>query len=70
MADIQIRVMPALWLRGSRKAVMPFEMASTPVSADVPLEKARSSRKSLTACAWPYHLHGRRVDHRAQRPVR
>ena len=40
MMDIQIKVMPALRLRGSLKAVMPFEMASTPVRAVVPLAKA------------------------------
>ena len=42
--DIQIRVIPALRLRGSRKAGIPFEIASTPVSAAVPLLKAWSSR--------------------------
>ena len=49
MPDIQISVMPALRLRGSLKAVMPFEIASTPVSAVVPLEKACSSRKRPSA---------------------
>ncbi len=43
--DIQIRVMPALRLRGSLKAVMPFEMASTPVSAVVPFANACRSKK-------------------------
>ena len=51
MLDIQISVMPALWLRGCLKAGMPFEMASTPVKALVPLAKARRIRKSETACA-------------------
>ena len=51
MNDIQIKVMPALRLLGSRKAVMPFEMASTPVSEVVPLAKARRSRKRVSACA-------------------
>ncbi len=37
MVDIHTSVMPALWLLGARKAVMPLEMASTPVSAVVPL---------------------------------
>ena len=48
MPDIHIRVMPALWLRGSLKAVMPFEMASMPVSAAVPLEKACRIRNRPT----------------------
>ena len=43
-----MRVMPALRLRGSLKAVMPLEMASTPVSALVPLAKACRSRNSVT----------------------
>ncbi len=50
MHDIQMRVMPALWLRGSLNAGMPLEMASTPVRAVVPLAKAWRSRKSVTAC--------------------
>src|SRR3990172_4376577 len=45
-ADIQARVTPALWLLGSLKAVMPFEIASTPVSAVVPLEKAWRMRNT------------------------
>ena len=44
MADIMTRVMPALRLRGSRKAMIPSEMASTPVSAVVPPAKARRIR--------------------------
>ena len=51
MADIQIRVMPALRLRGSLKAVMPLEMASTPVRAVVPLAKARRIRNSVSGLA-------------------
>jgi hypothetical protein len=46
IADIHSSVMPALRLRGSRKAVVPFEIASTPVSAVVPFEKACSTRKT------------------------
>ena len=49
MPAIHIRVMPALRLRGSLKAGMPFEIASTPVTAVVPLEKAWSSRNSPNA---------------------
>ena len=37
ITDIQISVMPALRLRGSRNAGMPLEIASTPVSAAQPL---------------------------------
>ena len=48
MPDIHSSVMPALRLRGSLKAGMPFEIASTPVSAVVPLENACSSRNSVT----------------------
>ena len=50
ISDIQMRVIPALRLRGSRKAVMPFEIASTPVRAVVPLEKACRIRKRPIAC--------------------
>ena len=53
MSDIQINVTPALRLRGSRKAVVPLEIASTPVSAVVPLEKACSKRKSdMARTSW------------------
>ena len=62
MADIQISVIPALRLRGSRKAGMPFEIASTPVRAEVPLEKACRIRNGVTAAAVS-STHGRRVDH-------
>ncbi len=44
---IQIRVIPALRLRGSLKAVMPFDMASIPVRAAVPLENAWRRRKGV-----------------------
>ena len=53
MPAIQSSVMPALRLRGSLKAVMPFEIASTPVRAVVPLEKACRSRNTVTACVSP-----------------
>ncbi len=53
MPDIQRRVIPALRLRGSRKALMPFEMASTPVRAVVPLEKACSRRNRLMPWSAP-----------------
>ena len=66
MTDIQISVMPALRLRGSLKAVMPLEIASTPVSAVVPLEKARRIRKSESGLRAVQHLHRRRVGHHAQ----
>ncbi len=49
MTDIQIKVMPALRLRGSLKAVMPLEMASTPVSAVVPFANACKRRKGVSA---------------------
>ena len=45
MPDIQSSVIPALRLRGSLNAGMPFEIASTPVRAVVPLEKAWRTRK-------------------------
>jgi len=44
-------VREALSLRGSRKAVMPLEMASMPVSAAEPLEKARSTRNRVSGAA-------------------
>ena len=49
MADIQIRVMPALRLFGARKAVMPLEMASTPVRAVVPLANALQNQEQVTS---------------------
>ena len=63
MPLIQAIVAAALRLFGSLKAVMPFEIASTPVSAVQPLENARSIRNSVsdpmlaailsTPCTWP-----------------
>ena len=47
---IQIKVVPALRLRGSLNAVIPFEIASTPVSAVVPLAKALKIRNILIDC--------------------
>ena len=47
MKPIQIKVIPAFLLRGSLKAVMPLEMASMPVSAAVPLEKACRIRNGV-----------------------
>ena len=41
MTAVSLRL--ALFTGGSRKAVMPFEIASTPVIAVQPLAKARSS---------------------------
>ena len=59
MLDIQIRVIPALRLRGSRKAVTPFEMASTPVKAVVPLAKACRIKKSEIGCSvWSISISG------------
>ncbi len=59
IADIQIKVMPALRLLGSRKAGMPLEIASTPVSAVVPLENARKIRNNESACAlWSISMGG------------
>jgi hypothetical protein len=49
IAAIQRSVIPALWLRGSLKAVIPLEMASMPVRAVVPFEKAWSRRNKVTA---------------------
>ncbi len=49
MTAIQMRVVPAFLLRGSLKAVMPLEIASTPVRAVVPLANARRTRNSVTA---------------------
>ena len=49
IAAIEIRVRPAFRLRGSLKAVMPLEIASTPVNAVVPLEKACSSKNGVMA---------------------
>src|SRR3970040_1951168 len=53
MHDIQIRVIPALRLRGSRNAGIPFEIASTPVRAVVPWAKACRSRKGATTVNVP-----------------
>ena len=46
MVLIHTRVVAAFRLRGSLKAVMPLEMASIPVRAVHPLEKARKIRNS------------------------
>ena len=67
MTDIQISVMPALRLRGSLKAVMPLEMASTPVSAVVPLAKGMQDQERRDRLHAVNGLHRRRIDHRAQR---
>ncbi len=40
-------VMPAFLLRGSLNAVIPFEMASIPVKAEVPLENACNKRNGV-----------------------
>ncbi len=66
MADIQISVTPALWLRGFLNAVMPLEMASTPVRAVVPLEKAWRRRKRDTAVSSPCTSSGWRVGNGAE----
>src|SRR6266508_5904729 len=44
---IQIKVIPAFLLRGSLNAVIPFEMASTPVNAVVPLANACRIKKGV-----------------------
>ena len=51
ISAIQINVVPAFLLRGSLKAVMPFEMASTPVRAVVPLAKAFRIKKKVNGCS-------------------
>ena len=43
-----IRVVAALWLSGFRNAGTPFEMASIPVSATAPDEKARRKSRTVT----------------------
>ena len=54
ISAIQIKVMPAFRLRGSLKAVMPLEIASTPVRAAVPLEKACKIRNGVIATRTPW----------------
>ncbi len=49
MVPMAIRVVAALWLSGLRKAGTPLEMASMPVSATAPEEKARSTSRIPTA---------------------
>ena len=63
--DIQSSVIPALRLRGSLNAGMPFEIASTPVSAVVPLENAWRIEEEADR---PDRLdvERRRVGHRVQ----
>ncbi|MPM66842.1 hypothetical protein SDC9_113754 [bioreactor metagenome] len=46
--DIHKSVRPAFLLRGSLKAVIPLEMASTPVNEVVPFAKARNSKKAVS----------------------
>ena len=47
MVPMSSRVVAALRLLGFWKAGTPFEIASTPVSAAHPDEKARSNRKAI-----------------------
>ena len=49
MSAAQVRVVRALRHSGGLKAGTPSEMASTPVSATAPCEKARRMRKSPSA---------------------
>jgi hypothetical protein len=48
IAAITMRVIPAFRLRGSLKAVIPLDIASIPVRAAVPLEKACKIKKGPT----------------------
>ncbi|OQA31985.1 MAG: hypothetical protein BWY56_02311 [Acidobacteria bacterium ADurb.Bin340] len=56
-AIIQIIVFAAFFPAGSLKAVTPSLMASTPVNAVQPAEKARmkihTRAQPVTVCAWP-----------------
>jgi len=47
---MMIKVVPAFYLLGSIKAKNPSDKASTPVTADVPLENARKIRKNVIGC--------------------
>ena len=58
----------AFLLRGCLKAMMPLEIASTPVSAVQPLANALSSKKIVMACSVVL-LENFRICHGAQRPV-
>ncbi len=51
---IAARVLAAFFDLGLRKAGTPLEIASTPVSAAQPEEKARSSRKTRAKPARPW----------------
>jgi len=53
MTDIIINAWPAFFVRGSLNAVIPFEIASTPVKAVVPLAKAFKIRKVEIATNGP-----------------
>jgi hypothetical protein len=48
IAAMTIKVIPAFRLRGSLKAVIPLDIASIPVKAAVPLEKACKIKKGPT----------------------
>ena len=69
MTDIQISVMPALRLRGSLNAGMPFEIASTPVSAVVPRGEGVQDEEQPTLLR-RLDVHRRRLRHRVQRARR
>ena len=47
MTAIQTSVAPAFLLRGSLKAVIPLDIASTPVTAVVPLANAFRIKKNV-----------------------
>lgn len=50
MPPISVRVVWALRILGLRKAGTPLDTASTPVRAEHPLEKARSTSRMSAAC--------------------
>ena len=50
MPPMSMRVICALRIFGNRNACTPFEIASTPVSAEHPLAKERRSSRMTPAC--------------------
>jgi len=50
MNAIAVSVVRALWLSGGLNAGTPFEIASVPVSAAHPEEKARKMSQRLSPC--------------------
>ena len=66
IAAIHTKVCAALRLRGSWKAVMPLEMASTPVKAVVPLAEGMEEQEGGDGLRRVRHVQGGGIRHGPQ----